>query len=140
MLRLLSTTKLNQPLFARFTEYSINLDVLYYAWKLLPGITQKSKPLNDIYIQNYLDLIGSISITAEIQESQQYLCTSEKKPFDYPTVRKCLNKSWNCAILWEFSEVSHKQILILLLEKILPHLEKPVLLTDFLMDSLDVGK
>lgn len=40
---------------------------------------------------------------------------------------------------WKHDDVCHRQVLILLLEKVLAHLDKPVLLTDFLMDSLDVG-
>lgn len=40
---------------------------------------------------------------------------------------------------WEHTPQTHKQLLIVLLETLLPHLEKPLLLTDFLMDSLDIG-
>lgn len=142
LLRLLSSEKLNHQLILRFKEYSAYLDVLFYAWKLLPGITPKGKPTSDIYVQNYLDLLASISITADVHESPQYMCTSsgDHQLYDYATMRKNLNKSWNCAVLWDLTENTHKQILIVLLEKIMPHLDKPVLLTDFLMDSLDVGK
>lgn len=42
-------------------------------------------------------------------------------------------------MLWEHTPATHKQFLIILLEKVLPHLDKPLLLTDFLMDSLDIG-
>lgn len=42
-------------------------------------------------------------------------------------------------MLWEHSPTTQKQLLVVLLERVLPHLEKPLLLTDFLMDSLDVG-
>jgi U3 small nucleolar RNA-associated protein 19 len=133
--------KSNYQLILRFKEYGACLDVLFYTWKLLPGITPKGKPSSDIYVQNYLDLLASIPITSDVQESSQFLCASgnEHQVFDYATMRKNLNKAWNCAVLWDLSENTHKQILIILLEKIMPHLEKPVLLTDFLMDSLDVG-
>lgn len=59
--------------------------------------------------------------------------------FDEAVTIKCLNKIWHCVMLWEHTPQTHKQLLIVLLEKALPHLEKPLLLTDFLMDSLDVG-
>jgi len=36
--------------------------------------------------------------------------------------------------------VTHQQLLVVLLERVLPHLDKPLLLTDYLMDSLDMGK
>lgn len=38
---------------------------------------------------------------------------------------------------WELTPHLHKQLLIVLLERIITHLDKPVFMTDFLMDSLD---
>lgn len=161
LLRLLSNEKQNNHLFVRFKEYGACLDVLYFTWKLLPGLTAKGVPSSDIYIQNYLDLISAIPISSDVQESKQNLCSAtygaentntstngtsgdiyNQQPFtfDYVNVRKNLNKSWHCAVLWDLTENSHKQILIVLLENVLQHLDKPVLLTDFLMDSLDVGE
>jgi U3 small nucleolar RNA-associated protein 19 len=47
---------------------------------------------------------------------------------------------WSVVIRWEHSSAIHQQLLVVLLERILPHLDKPLLLTDYLMDSLDMGK
>lgn len=140
--RLLSSTQSNSHLFIRFKEYGAYLDVVFYLWKILPDITEKGKQPSDIYIQNFLELISTIPISAEVQDNKQLLCCSEDVfEFDYPVARKNLNKVWACILHWtgELSEASHKQLLVVLLEKILCHLDKPVLLTDFLMDSLDVG-
>lgn len=63
----------------------------------------------------------------------------ENFTFDQSQVKRNLNKIWNCIMLWEHTTATHKQLLIVLLERVLPHLEKPLLMTDFLMDSLDVG-
>lgn len=139
--QLLSSNRVNNHLFNRFKEYGAYLDVVFYTWKILPGITVKGVAPSDIYIQNYLDLINTIPISAEVQENKQLFCTSDETfEFDYPVARKSLNKVWSCVLLWQLSETTHKQMLIVLLEKILNHLDKPVLLTDFLMDSLDVGE
>lgn len=140
--QMLSTKQLNSHLFARFKEYGSYLDVVYNLWKILPDITLKEKSPSDIYVQNYLDLINAIPISAEVQENKQLLCCSEDAfEFDYPVVRKNLNKVWACILQWtnDLSDQTHKQLLVVLLEKILCHLDKPILLTDFLMDSLDVG-
>ncbi|KAK9887762.1 hypothetical protein WA026_000077 [Henosepilachna vigintioctopunctata] len=69
------------------------------------------------------------------------LCGNEDSifVFDENVTKKVLNKIWNCVMQWEHTKATHKQVLIVLLERILPHLEKPLFLTDFLMDSLDVG-
>lgn len=140
--QMLSTKKLNGHLFARFKEFGSYLDIVFNLWKILPDITSKEKTPGTIYVQNYLDLLNAIAISAEVQENKQLLCYSEDTfDFDYPVVRKHLNKVWACIIQWtnDLTEHLHKQLLVLLLEKILCHLDKPILLTDFLMDSLDVG-
>lgn len=140
--RLLSSTHLNNHLFARFKEYGAYLDVVFYLWKILPDVTHKGTPPSEIYVQNFLDLINTIPISAEVQENKQLFCCSEDVfEFDYPVARKNMNKVWACILQWtnDLTEATHKQLLVVLLEKILCHLDKPVLLTDFLMDSLDVG-
>lgn len=140
--RLLSTTHLNTHLFVRFKEYGAYLDIVFYLWKLLPEITIKGSVPSDIYVQNFLELINTIAISAEVQENKQLLCCSEDMfEFDYPVARKNLNKVWLCILQWtnDLAENTHKQLLVVLLEKFLCHLDKPILLTDFLMDSLDVG-
>lgn len=156
--RLLSTERSYTHIIARFKEFGACLDVLFFAWKLLPGLTHKGSTVetsaNDVYIGNYLDLVAALPITGAVQEAKQFLCAvspasgmdtpddicNKTAPaFDYPTARKSLNKSWMCAVMWQLSEQTHRQMLIVLLETVLVHLDKPVLLTDFLMDSLDVG-
>lgn len=140
--QMLSSEKMQDHLAARFKEYGSYLDIVFNLWKILPDITIKEKSPSDIYVQNYLNLINAIPISAEVQENKQLLCCSEDSfDFDYPVVRKNLNKVWACLLQWtnDLSEASHKQLLVVLLEKILCHLDKPILLTDFLMDSLDVG-
>lgn len=139
--KLLSAEKINSHLLNRFKEFGGYLDVVYYTWKLLPGITFKGSSPSDTYIQNFLDLLNAIPISADVQAKKQlFFAFDEAFDFDYPYTRKNLNKVWSCVMLWELSETTHKQMLIILLEKVLNHLDKPVLLTDFLMDSLDVGE
>ncbi|XP_029679256.1 nucleolar complex protein 4 homolog B isoform X3 [Formica exsecta] len=58
--------------------------------------------------------------------------------WDQSTVKRALNKVWGCVMHWELTPQLHEQLLLVLLERVMPHLEKPILLTDFLMDSLDV--
>lgn len=70
--------------------------------------------------------------------SFQELCVGTKSfVWDQAGARRALNKVWACVMHWELTPQLHKQLLVVLLERVMPHLEKPVLLTDFLMDSLD---
>lgn len=161
--RLVSEDRSHAHIIGRFKEFGACLDVLFFAWKLLPGLTKKyfnaattATAANQFYIGNYLDLVAALPITGAVQEAKQFLCAASPASgmdapediynknaaalaFDYPTARKNLNKSWMCVVMWPLSEQTHRQMLIVLLETVLVHLDKPVLLTDFLMDSLDVG-
>lgn len=139
--QLLSSQHQTSYLINRFSEYSSYPDVLHFTWKLMPTMAPKGKSPSDTFTQNFLNLLSILAITKEIQ-SKANLCVqppAHQKVFDYPTARKCLNKTWSCVSLWKHTEETHKQLLIILLEKMLVHLDKPILLTDFLMESLDMG-
>lgn len=135
---MLSSERLNTHLVNRFLEYSAHLDVIYFCWKILPSLAPKEFCPSAVFIQNFLSLVGAICFGKEaVEESPSFLCIQMQ--LDYPYIRKHINKTWSCVMNWKHDETSHRQLLILLLEKVLSHLDKPVLLTDFLMDSLDVG-
>ncbi|GJQ73739.1 hypothetical protein Trydic_g14072 [Trypoxylus dichotomus] len=140
LMKILSNKQHNPHLVAKFEEYLAYDDILFYVWRVLPGLTAKSNP-NDIYIMNYLLLLEKLQV--KCNDESRTLCSSGGMNmhfnFDEAAVKRYLNKIWNCIILWEHTPATHKQLLIVLLEKVLPYLDKPLLLTDFLMDSLDVG-
>lgn len=136
---MLSSEKLNTHLFNRFMEYTSHLDMIYFCWKILPSIAPKEFSPNTLFVQNFLSLLNAVSFGKEtMEETPSFLCV-QMQQLDYPYVRKQINKTWSCVMNWKHDETTHRQLLILLLERVLPHLDKPVLLTDFLMESLDVG-
>lgn len=141
--KLVSNKKISTNLIKKFKEYTDYLDIVYHSWKLMNSLGSKTAFQNENFAQNYLELINSLPVTNNIQKAQKLFCSLEKpqsENFEYAVTRKCINKVWSCIMQWgEMKESIHKQVLIVLLERILPHLEKPVLLTDFLMDSLDYG-
>ncbi|KAL7294525.1 hypothetical protein TKK_0012055 [Trichogramma kaykai] len=139
MMKLLSADKNNTALIERFQEVTGYSDVLFHTWRSLPTLTPKTQP-PDFYIKNLLEFLKLLPL--EVKKDAECLCgpqnaASEFK-FDYAVAKKSLNKVWSRAIRWELTPELHKQILFVLIEKVMPHLEKPVLLLDFLMDSLDV--
>ncbi|XP_056641772.1 nucleolar complex protein 4 homolog A isoform X1 [Diorhabda sublineata] len=139
LMKLLSNKQNNHHLINKYTEYLLFDDILFFTWKILPSLTAKSNP-NEIYILNYLSLLEKLQVHQNVET--KILCGEENAnffTFDETVTVKCLNKIWHCVMHWEHTIQTHKQMLILLLEKIMTHLEKPLLLTDFLMDSLDVG-
>uniref|UniRef100_A0A182QP55 CCAAT-binding factor domain-containing protein n=1 Tax=Anopheles farauti TaxID=69004 RepID=A0A182QP55_9DIPT len=138
---MLSTECLNKHLFNRFLEYSSYLDVIFYCWKTVPSLVPRTSPPNDVFKQNFLLLLDAILFGKDkLKEPDNVLGASlGAGGFDYAYVRKQINRTWGFVMNWEHSGVLHEQLLMLLLEKVFAHLDKPVLLTDFLMDSLDVG-
>lgn len=141
--KLLSWEKQNKNLITKLSEFAIYEDFLYFAWKLmLKNLTPtKMNHPNPIFIENYLDFLNVIlknpNSSHQQEETPEFLCKTVK--MEEPVTRKNINKIWNFIVQWEHNETTHRQLLVLLLEKIITHLEKPILLTDFLMDSLDAG-
>lgn len=144
LLKLCTKERSQTPLFQRFKEYAQYLDVVFNCWRILPKILNRTSFSNSTWACNYLELLNILPITKDLQEEQKMLCPLENvKPewFDYAISRRNINKVWQTALQYsnDMEEAVHKQMLIVLLERILPHLDKPILLTDFLMDSLDCG-
>lgn len=144
-MKLLSSDQNNTNLIEKYQEYTVYLDVLYYTWKILPPLTPKTHP-NETFIINYLNLIDKLGLPSSDEISQKMekttFCQSENNNnfvYDEISIRRSLNKAWSCVMHWELTANSHKQLLVVLLERIMPHLDKPLALTDFLMDSLDAG-
>ncbi|KAL6264918.1 hypothetical protein P5V15_005012 [Pogonomyrmex californicus] len=145
LMTLLSPEKDNTNLISRFQEITYYPDALYYTWRCLPSLTPKRQP-KEVYIKNLLELIDKIPLPKEEEvskmDNKELLCGPQQDAaftWDQSNVKRALNKVWACVMHWELTPHLHKQLLIVLLERVMSHLEKPVLLTDFLMDSLDVN-
>ncbi|XP_031778710.1 nucleolar complex protein 4 homolog B [Nasonia vitripennis] len=146
IMKLLSPEKENFSLIARFQEISSYLDALFFTWKCLPALTPKRQPQH-VYIRNLLEFVHKLPLPEENNSQNgnsnnpELLCGPQQAAggfkCDYASAKKALNKVWSCIMHWELTPQIHKQLLIVLLERVMPHLEKPVLMTDFLMDSLD---
>ncbi|KAK0179863.1 hypothetical protein PV327_005574 [Microctonus hyperodae] len=145
LMKLLSPDKDNTNLISRFEEITGYKDALYYTWKSLPSLTPKRQP-QEMFIKNLLELINKLPLGKEndgneCTDNQELLCGPQHScggfTWDQSSARRALNKVWACIMHWELTPQLHKQLLIVLLERVMPQLEKPVLLTDFLMDSLD---
>ncbi|XP_073834900.1 nucleolar complex protein 4 homolog A [Musca autumnalis] len=130
-----------------FKEYAEYLDVVQNCWFVLSSMVKKTMTQNENVAINCLNLINALPLNKSVQDNaKQLVPLTENAPdtehFDYANTRKHINRIWNNIMTWlepNLAESVHRQMLIVLLECVLPHYEKPVLLTDFLMDSLDCG-
>ncbi|CAD6234202.1 GSCOCG00007647001-RA-CDS [Cotesia congregata] len=146
LMALLSPDQDNTHLISKFEETLEYKDALYYTLKTLPSLTPKRQP-HKLFIKNLLELINRLALAKEnaynaTSENQKLLCHLPNSPvnftWDQSSAKKSLNKVWGCIMHWELTPQLHKLLLIVLVERVIQHLEKPILLTDFLMDSLDV--
>lgn len=58
----------------------------------------------------------------------------------YSAIKESIQNLWNIVHRWSKSNTVHMKILVLLIENLMPHLNKPVLTMDYLMESLNAGK
>ncbi|XP_037726852.1 nucleolar complex protein 4 homolog B [Drosophila subpulchrella] len=123
-----------------YGKYCKNLDVLEITLKqLLDLVPEKdfkdipNKAMNFLSIVNLLDLGKSVLSTADY-----HVESAKNQQFNYPQNQKRLSELWR-VIMAKSSAVDeklHRQILVVLLERVINHLKDPIQLTDFLMDSL----
>lgn len=145
---LISFKKLNKNLFTQLQKYLEHQDILDFCWKIFPEVTPKIISMNNtIFIENVLELVTAAlnkSLTADFnQESCAIFAVaadSDIWEYDYSKIRRNVNKTWMNILNWNVKNDNlRRQILILLLEKFMAHIAKPLLLTDFFMESLDMG-
>lgn len=116
---------------AQFRAYAKYPDVLQHSWLILAKVDVKGGP------EKLLSMMNALPVTT--WEDCALLVPDESFKFDYQKVRKAINSCWHKVMREELSLATRKQALMVLLESLLNHIEKPILLTDFLMDSLHIG-
>ncbi|CRK86758.1 CLUMA_CG000590, isoform A [Clunio marinus] len=133
----------------RLSDYSIYEDFCFYLWKLIMKnlIPANKNDLTSNFIQNFIELLNILiptQPTVNTREAQvdddddrKFMCKNMK--LEINVLRKNVNKVWNVIVQWPHTDATQRQLLVLLLEKVLIYLDKPTMLTDYLMDSLDVG-
>ncbi|KAH8238627.1 hypothetical protein KR032_011916 [Drosophila birchii] len=123
-----------------YGKYCKNLDVLEVTLKHLVHLVP-TEDFKDIPIRamNFLSLVNLIDLGKSVLNAAEYHVETVKvKNFNLELCSKRLNDIW-LAVMLKSSGVDerlHRQMLVVLLERVINHLEDPIQLTDFLMDSL----
>lgn len=131
--QLLDEGKDLERLATQFKTFSKYPDVLQHTWIILSELPEK---MTQDHMGRILLFMAALPITTW---DNPLLVANDKFSFDYGRVRKSVNIAWDRVMKQPLNPVTRKQMLTLLLDNLLMHIEKPILLTDFLMDSLDVG-
>ncbi|XP_016971826.1 nucleolar complex protein 4 homolog B [Drosophila rhopaloa] len=125
---------------ANYGKYCKNLDVLEITLKQILELVPKDD-FKDIPVKamNFLSIVNLLDFGKTVLSTADYHVESAKShAFNLEQNQKRLNNLW-LAIMTKGSEVEeklHRQILVVLLERVINHLNDPIQLTDFLMDSL----
>lgn len=144
--KLLSTKQSYKHLFEYLKQfYGHYVDFVYYSWILFPKMMKKGTAATEVYIQNFFDLLSAIPINVRLLQSNnaELLCKNlqndKSHSIDYEELRKNVSKIWQHTSDWTITALTHKPILLALIDNVIPHLKNPVIVTDFLINSLDVG-
>lgn len=136
--RILDPAKSYENIAVQYKTYSTYHDLSQHSWiilgQLVPKLSTDGPPE---LLKRLIELMTSLPIIP--WENLKLFATSEGFTFDYTKVRKAINLCWSHIMKYRHSLATRKQTLILLLENLIMHIDKPILLTDFLMDSLDIG-
>ncbi|XP_013782872.1 nucleolar complex protein 4 homolog [Limulus polyphemus] len=149
--QLLSEEKDLRPLIGRFQEFLEYNDVKFYTLKILTKLMKlrKKKDLNDCFLHNLFALMSQIVLPKKPSKKfeaetklENNLIQSENRPsfvLHYITTSKKFSFLWLEFLKCKLPVGLYKKVLLMLHEHVLAHLQNPLLLTDFLIDSYNVG-
>jgi len=142
--RIPSKTGLNR--FQEFLEYS---DVSFHFISILARIVAKAakkEKANFVFVDNVISCLESFEIPdldkfsmCPLLLSAKDVDTSTGNRLDYNQLRKNFGTVWISILMCKFNLDQYKRSLIMLNEKVIPLLPKPLLLTDFLLSCYSVG-
>nr|CAG4634749.1 EOG090X04ZD [Alona affinis] len=140
---LLDVEKESSPVLTRFQEFLEYEDVLFHLLRVLGKICKAKNDANDKFLTNLIQLLEHITIpnlAADDEEKSKLFC-SDKQHFkwNYNQAKKFFSAVWLQLLKYPLTPSLYKRVLVLLPDKVIPHLEKPLLLTDFLMESYNIG-
>nr|CAG4647854.1 EOG090X04ZD [Moina brachiata]SVE92977.1 EOG090X04ZD [Moina brachiata] len=132
------------PVLTRFQEFIEYEDVLFHLLRVLGQILKKNKKdVDEKFLKNLMQLMEHVTLRSappKGEEKPKMFCSDETHfKWNYAQAKKYFSSVWQAIFKYPLTPSLYKQVLILLPEKVLPHLEKPLLLTDFLMESYAIG-
>ena len=131
---------------ARLQEYLLYTDVKFYILKHLSkilGIALKGEKVNAVFTENVLAFLEVLSME-NVQSGNTFLCKDistgiSNFKFDPMEMKKSFSNCWLQILKCRITLDQYKRVLLILDKAVLPHLAKPLLMTDFLISAYNVG-
>nr|CAG4647002.1 EOG090X04ZD [Megafenestra aurita]SVE92354.1 EOG090X04ZD [Megafenestra aurita] len=144
ILNMLSLEKEASPVLTRFQEFMEYEDILFHLLRVLGKTFKTQSTIDEKFLRNLIYLLEHITLhdsPSSKEEEKPKLYCSNKKHFNwnYSQAKTYFSAIWQQLLKHPLTPGLYKRVLVLLPDKVLPHLEKPLLLTDFLMESYRIG-
>ena len=143
--KLCCSTKDIAPALDRFKEYwdydDVKAATINHLTKIVKSLrkdSDRNEKNTPHFGRNVMKILESVGFPDPNSEESKILMGANN--LDMEEVKKSFNNIWQ-DFFWLISKDIdvYKRVLIILHDKVMPHLAKPLLLTDFLMESYDVG-
>jgi len=148
-LSIISNKNQSKAVISRFQEHLLYADVKFYFLKNLSRIIgvalKKPDKANLVFIENTLAFLEAVNMSdVEADKSNTLLCkninTGETRfRLHFEEMKKHFSNCWLQILKCRITMDQYKRVLLIIDDKILPYMSKPLLLTDFLMSSYNVG-
>ena len=131
----------------RFREFVEYPDVRQHTVQAMGRMVKKIKKekITAQFKSNFMSLLEIIDLSSEEDEDpgESFLChgSDGETGYIYPqeAVKRSYSELWECFLKLPLDNEIYKRVLLILDEKVMPHLARPLLLTDFLINSYNVG-
>ncbi|KAG7153633.1 nucleolar complex protein 4 homolog A-like [Homarus americanus] len=153
LMKLVSDKVDHRHLITLLLEYMECQDFMFYTLLVLSTIVkiQKDKEITEKFMTNLFLLLEHINIPMEdavsldrpklLFEADDVERLEERPMFTIPydKAKKALNNIWSEVLKYSLTPDLYRRSLVLIPEKVMHHLDKPLILTDFFMESYNLG-
>ncbi|XP_034048324.1 nucleolar complex protein 4 homolog [Thalassophryne amazonica] len=147
--RLLSRRTDSSLLISRFQEFLEMEDMRYYVMSSVRDcvcrVMDKNKgAVLPVYQNNVFTLMSNIYMPDKESELTNFMVKQEAKHEDWKATklkehRRVFEKMWLSFLKYKLPSNMYKKLLVILHDSILPHMNKPTLMIDFLTAAYEVG-
>jgi len=128
---------------AKMLEFFVYCDVGYQFFATFSKVVSKVAKMEKgsaVFVDNVINILEAFSMPdKEKFESMPKFIAENEDMFLHDNLRKHYGLVWTSLVVCNFNVEQYKRSLIMLNEKVLPLLPKPVLMTDFLLGSFSTG-
>ena len=150
VLATISNKHQSKSVISRLQEYLLYVDVKYHFLKQLNkiiGVAMKGEKANPVFVENvltFLEIVSMEDIDSDESKANTFLCKDlttgqSQYKFDAQELKRNFSNCWLQILKSRISLDQYKRVLLIMDERVLPHLSRPLLMTDFLISSYNVG-